>query len=150
MSRIGVDKIPTQSDFERAIEGSTDLNKKIFDLGKLNKLAYNDLFLSINTDSFFVFWLVQNAKIPEFLKGTCKVAWDRLLNKYAPHTAQTLLKLKSEFHNSKLDQLRKIQMNESHLWKGLEFEWANLVLMVLLKTRMLWSMFSIAYLKSKV
>ena len=48
---IEVDKIPMQSDFERTLEGSTDLNKKVVKLRKLNELAYEDLILLINTDS---------------------------------------------------------------------------------------------------
>ena len=33
------------------------------------------------------------------------MAWDRLISKYALHTASSLLKLKSEFHNSKLESI---------------------------------------------
>ena len=35
------------------------------------------------------------------------MAWDRLESKYALHTASSLLKLKSKFHNSKLDSIDK-------------------------------------------
>ena len=35
------------------------------------------------------------------------MAWDRLVSNYALHTASSLLKLKSEFHNSKLDLIDK-------------------------------------------
>ena len=35
------------------------------------------------------------------------MAWDRLISKYASHTASSLLKLKSEFHNSKFDSIDK-------------------------------------------
>ena len=45
----GVDKIPMQEEYERALEGDDDLNKKIVKLGELNELAYEDLILSINT-----------------------------------------------------------------------------------------------------
>ena len=31
------------------------------------------------------------------------MAWDRLVSKFALHTTSSLLKLKSEFHNSKLE-----------------------------------------------
>ena len=63
--------------------------------------------------------------------GNCKIAWHRLVSKYAPHTASSLLKLRSEFHNSKLESMEKntekwisnleglgIQMNEFGL-KGI-------------------------------
>ena len=51
--------------------------------------------------------LVKNVKSEEVPEGNCKVAWDRLVSKYALHTALSLLKLKSEFHNSKLDSIDK-------------------------------------------
>ena len=106
----GVDKIPTQEEYDEALEGDDDLDKKIVKLGELNELAYEDLILSINTNSSMgkvAFGLVKNAKSVDFPEGNCKVAWDRLVSKYAPHTASSLLKLKSKFHNSKLDSIDK-------------------------------------------
>ena len=50
-----------------------------------------------------MFGLVRNAKKVEFPKGNGKIAWDRLVSKYVQHTALSLLKLKSEFHNGKLE-----------------------------------------------
>ena len=76
----------------------------------LNELAYEDLILSINTRSSVgkvVFGLVKNVKNEDFPEGNCKVAWDRLVSKYALYTALSLLKLKSEFHNSKLELVDK-------------------------------------------
>ena len=64
----------------------------------------------INTSSSVgkvAFELVKIAKSEDFLEGNCKVAWDRLVSKYDPHTASSLLKLKSEFHNSKLESIDK-------------------------------------------
>ena len=66
-------------------------------LGELNELAYEDLILSINTISSvrkIAFHLVRNAKSLEFPKGNSKVAWDRLVSKYALYTASSMLKLK--------------------------------------------------------
>ena len=68
------------------------------------------MILSINTSSSVgkvAFGLVKNAKSEDFPEGNCKVAWDRLASKYAPHTASSLLMLKSKFHNSKLDSTDK-------------------------------------------
>ena len=48
-----------------------------------------------------------NAKSADFLKRNCKIAWDRILSKYAPHAALSLLKLKNEFNNSKLELIEK-------------------------------------------
>ena len=97
---VGVDKTPMQGEYENALKGNVDLNIKIKKLGELNKLAYEDLILSINTNSLEVmiaFGMVRNAKSLELPKGNCKVAWGRLVNKYAPHTTSSLLKLKCEF-----------------------------------------------------
>ena len=102
-------QIPMQVEDESVLEGDEDFDKKIVKLGELNELAYEDLILWINTSSSVgrvVFGLVKNAK-SEFLEGNCKVAWDRLVTKYALHTASSLLKLKSEFHNSKLESIDK-------------------------------------------
>ena len=106
----GVDKIPTQEKYESALEGDEDLDKKIVKLGELNELTYEDLVLLINTSSSVCkvgCGLVKNAKSKDFLEVKCKIAWDRLVSKYAPHTALSLLKLKSEFHNSKLGLIDK-------------------------------------------
>ena len=84
--------------------------KKTIKLGELHELAFEDLILSINNSSSVgkaAFGLVKNAKSEDFLKGNCKVAWDRLVSKYALHTASSLLKLKSKFHNCKLDSIDK-------------------------------------------
>ena len=50
-SKVG--KIPMQSELERAIEESNDLDKKIIELGEFNILAHGDLILLINTDPSF-------------------------------------------------------------------------------------------------
>ena len=50
-----------------------------------------------------MFELVRNTKSADFPQGNCKIAWDRLVSKYALHTASFLLKLKSKFHNSNLE-----------------------------------------------
>ena len=46
-----------------------------------------------------VLGLVRNATSADFPNGNCKIACDRLISKYASHTASSLLKLKSGFHN---------------------------------------------------
>ena len=48
----------------------------------------------------------QNLELP---KGNCKVAWDSLENKFAPQLLFSILKLKSEFHISKLELTEKDQ-----------------------------------------
>ena len=106
----GVEKIPTQKEYESALEGNEDLNKMIVKTGELNKLAYEDLILLINTTTSackVAFGLVKNAKSEDFLEGICKVASNMLVSKYALHTASSLKKLKSVFHNSKLESVNK-------------------------------------------
>ena len=36
----GVDKIPTQEEYDEALEGNNNLDKRIVKLGELNELAY--------------------------------------------------------------------------------------------------------------
>ena len=46
----GIDKSPMQEEYENALKGDMDLDKKIIKLGELNELAYEDQILSINTN----------------------------------------------------------------------------------------------------
>ena len=54
-----------------------------------------------------MFGLGRNAKGADFSEEICKMVWDRLASKYAPHTATSLLKLKSEIFNTKLEFIEK-------------------------------------------
>ena len=95
---VGVDEVPSNS----------GLDKKVVKFSELNELAYKDLILSINTSSSMwkvTFGLVRNAKSQEFPQENWKTAWDIIVNKYAPHTASSLLKLRNEFHNSTLNSI---------------------------------------------
>ena len=53
------------------------------------------------------FGLVRNAKSADFPEGNCKIAWDRLVNKYDLHTDSSLLKLKNKFSDCKLKWMEK-------------------------------------------
>ena len=102
--------IPMQSESERALKGSTDLDKRIVQPCEYNEVANDDLILSINVLSsvgHVACGLVQNANCPEIPEGNGKLAWDRLVIKYAVHTAPYLLKFYNEFYNSKLDSAEK-------------------------------------------
>ena len=57
--------------------------------------------------------LVHNGKSKEFPEGNFKFAWDRQVNMFVPHTTASVLKLKSDFHNSKLTSIEKDMMDES-------------------------------------
>ena len=117
-----MDKIPTKMS-TRILEGDTDLDKKIIKLGELNELAYEDLILSINNSASVekvAFGLVKNAKSEDFLEENCKVAWDRLVSKYALHTTLFLLKLKGKFCNSKLESIDKDPNEWSNHLEGVQ------------------------------
>ena len=61
--------------------------------------------MSINTDTKAgraAFDTVKNRKTKEYPEGNCYLAWQRLINKYAPKTAPSYIKLRKEFINSKL------------------------------------------------
>ena len=45
--------------------------------------------------------------------------------------ASSLLKLKSEFHNSMLESIEKGPMSGSLIWKGIKFKWINFGLKVI-------------------
>ena len=109
-STSGIDKIPTLDEYKNALKGDMDLPKKMEKIGELNELAYEVLILLIN-NTFSIgkvaFGLGRNAKNADFPKKNSKIAWDRLVSKYALCTTSHLLKLKSKFNNSKLDSMEK-------------------------------------------
>ena len=102
---LGKKKVPTQDEAELAALGSTSEDKATAKLAELNEEAFEDIILSINHTSKqgkIAFSLVKNCKTTEYPEGNCKLAWDRLVAKYAPKTAPSLLKLKKQFANSSL------------------------------------------------
>ena len=104
---VGGVKIPTESEYEQAV---ADKNDEVIKIGGLNEEAYEELVLCMDhtTDLGRVaFSLVKNSKSADYPEGNCKIAWDRLMAKYAPKTAPSLLKLKKKFANSRLVDLEK-------------------------------------------
>ena len=74
-----------------------------------NEAAYTDLVLSIDGSSAsgrVAFNLVRLSKLKTHLDGDARMAWSRLLNKYATKSAPSLLALKKEFTNSRLASRR--------------------------------------------
>lgn len=100
----GVEKIPTKMEYEAAVIVNDDDKIKAYDN---NQTAYEELILSIDHKSKsgrVAFNLVQNCKsLNDYPDGNAKQAWDRLTAKYAPKTAPSLLQLKKDFENSKLE-----------------------------------------------
>ncbi len=115
-NRIGYKKIlegktaiPTQNDYETAEakdpKDRTDDNKKTIENYRLNEKAYEDLLLSIDRETKtgnVAFNRIDNAVTSANPEGDSKIAWDRLINNYAPKTAPSYIQLKKEFTNSKL------------------------------------------------
>jgi len=106
-SKSGFDIVPTESEYDAAeAKTSKDADdKKIIALAKLNRLAFMDLILSIDHKSSrgkVAFRLVKNCKSSAYPEGNCKLAWDRLVAKYAPKSTPSLLKMRKKFENSKL------------------------------------------------
>ena len=80
-------------------------NKSIIKLWKLSELAFKDIILSINhttNQGKTAFHLVDNSVTPQQPDGNCKIAWQKLMQKYFPKTAPSYIKLKKEFANSTL------------------------------------------------
>jgi len=103
----GFDVVPTSQAIEtiEAKPSTTDEEKKLLKLDKLNKQGFMDLVLSMNTTTArgkVAFRIVRNCKTSQYLDGNVKTAWDRLTQKYAPRTTTSLLNLKKKFENSVL------------------------------------------------
>ena len=106
-NKVGNDVVPSDSELEAAEAKPTKDadDKKIIALAKLNKQACMDLILSIDhkgSRGKIAFRLVKNCTSSEYPEGNCKLAWDRLVAKYAPKSTPSLLKLKKKFENSRL------------------------------------------------
>ena len=68
----GMDKIPTQDEYQNALQGDTGHNKRMVKLGELNELACKDFILSNKTSlsvGKVAFGLVRNAKSADFPEG---------------------------------------------------------------------------------
>ena len=101
----GATAIPTESEYTAAAGGSTDDQKLTVKLWQLNELAFEEILLSINGQTKqgkIAFNLVDNCTTGDQPEGNCKIAWDRLVHKYAPKTAPSYIQLKKDFANSKL------------------------------------------------
>ena len=102
---VGTESTPTVSEYAAAEGKSGAVREKVVRAGDKNEEAFEDIILSINhttKEGKVAFSLVKNCKTTDFPEGNCKSAWDRLVAKYAPKTAPSLLKLKKKFENSKL------------------------------------------------
>lgn len=104
----GYDVVPTKETIDEIEEKSSKNadDKKILKLQELNKIAYMHLVMSIDTSTHSgkpPFRLIKNTKTKVYPDGNCKLAWDRLVAKYARKTVPSLMKLKKAYENSKLE-----------------------------------------------
>ena len=106
----GVDKTPNIGGIWECIREKWRPQQKDHKVRWVKWICMWRLILLIDTSSFVgkvAFGLVKNVKSKDFSEGNSKVAWDRLVSKYVMYIALSLLKLKSEFHNSKLESIDK-------------------------------------------
>ena len=79
------------------------------------------LFLSINhttNQGKTAFHLVDHSVTPEQSDGNCKIAWQKLTQKYyLPKTVPSYIKFKKEFANSTLGDASTSPENGSANWK---------------------------------
>ena len=102
---LGKDIVPKESEYTLAIGEANAAEKKITKLWLLNEHAFEEILLSIEgqtSSGKVAFNLVDNCTTADQPDGNCKLAWDRLVNKYAPQTAPSYITLKKTFANSTL------------------------------------------------
>lgn len=104
---VGYDRIPKESEIAaiKAKLTHSDDEKAILALADLNTKAYMELLCSMNSKTNrgkVAFRLVKNCRSSDYPEGNVKLAWDRLVAKFAPKNTPSLLKLKRDFENSSL------------------------------------------------
>ena len=102
---LGKEAIPKESEYTLAAGEANDAEKKTVKNWNLNEHAFEEILLSIEGQTKagkVAFNLVDNCTTADQPDGNAKLAWDRLVNKYAPQTAPSYITLKKEFANSKL------------------------------------------------
>ncbi len=93
---VGVDKVPTKTEFDEAEHGSSVQDEAVKKLGDLNVLHMRTSFCLL-TPSLLLERLHSIWSVLVTLK-----TWDRLQSKFEPNSAPSLLKLRNIFENSKL------------------------------------------------
>ena len=91
---------------DEQLDLATTEGKEKQDIRDKNELAFEELILSIETSSGpgrVAFQIVKACKTTELADGDAAMAWKRLRAKYAPRTAPSLLEMRMQFQNSRLD-----------------------------------------------
>ena len=102
---LGKDIVPTEQEYILTIGEENSGKKKTVKMWMLNEHAFEEILLSIEgqtSSGKVAFNLVDNCTTADQPDGNCKLAWDRLVNKYAPQTAPSYITLKKTFANSTL------------------------------------------------
>jgi gag-polypeptide of LTR copia-type len=79
--------------------------KKMKNAIEVSKLAYTELFLSIDVKTSFgkvAFNIVRGCKSKDYPDGNATTAWEKLKNKYEPTSAPSMVKLDKQFRDSSL------------------------------------------------
>ena len=104
----GTEAVPTKTEVDAA-NAKTSLNnddKDLLERHEKNVECFNMLLISMDASKHagrLAFYLVNTCKRPEYPKGNSKLAWDKLISKYAPKNVQTELSLRKKFANTRLD-----------------------------------------------
>ena len=102
---------------DEEFDENTPQGKEKKRLREANESAFTDLILSIDGTSAngrVAFNLIRLSKTKDRVDGDARMAWMRLQNKYATKSAPSLIALKKEFTNSRLES----RMNDPDIWIG--------------------------------
>lgn len=96
----GDDDIPKESD---VLDDSTDAGKKSLKLRMMNANAYAALCLSCEGSAF---GCIERAFTSDLPNGDGRLAWKNLCDKYEPKTQLSMVSLKKEFADCKLESVK--------------------------------------------
>ena len=96
---VGKIKVSTASEYDAAVAltSHTAESMKTVEAYKANEIAYENILLSISGDTKtgkVAFNLVDNCVTADQPDGNSKLAWERLVHKYAPKTIPSYIQLK--------------------------------------------------------
>lgn len=106
----GTETVPTKAELD-AVEAKAEASrtrddKKVLKIHGKNVTCFNQLLISIDastTEGRLAYHLVITCKKDEYPLGNAKMAYDKLVSKYAPKNTQTELSLRKQLANTKLE-----------------------------------------------
>jgi gag-polypeptide of LTR copia-type len=99
-------KVPCKSrylescQFDESFDETSDEGKKMLRNAELNEVAYTERILSIHVKSSegkVAFNFVKGCKTKEYPDGNAATTWERLMNKFEPVSAPSMVKLEKQF-----------------------------------------------------